>query len=131
MKLYFLVIDFDSSDDDDGVMSILNEKNKQPIVFDVFSFGLKNDQSINNAIYRFELEESHENSSTFEGTFQYAVTNQLNILDPDFIQTIRTIDDEIKIIVTNRLIDDDGIAISYSDLSEVGVSITNFRKIKC
>jgi len=120
----FLVIDFDSS----GVMSISSETNEQPIVFDFFSFGLKNDQSINNSIYRFELEETQDNSSIFEGTFEYAVTNQLNILDPNFIQTIKTIDDDIKIIVTNRLIDEDGVAISYSDLDEIGVITTTSTK---
>lgn len=120
----FLIIDFDSS----GAMSITSETNKQPIVFDLFSFGLKNDQSINNSIYRFELEETQDNSSTFEGTFEYAVTNQLNILDPNFIQTIQTIDDEIKIIVTDRLIDEEGIAISYSDLDETGVITTTSTK---
>ena len=113
----FLVIDFDTA----GVMSIPDETTEQPIIFDFFSFGLKNDQSINHSIYRFELEETNDNSSIFEGTFEYAVTNQLNILDPNFIQTIQTIDDEIKIIVTDRLIDDDGITISYSDLDAVGV----------
>jgi len=117
----FLVIDFDSSDNDVGVMSISNETNEQPIIFDFISFGLENNQSVNNVIYRFELEETQDNSSTFEGTFEYAVTNQLNILDPNFIRTIQTIDDEIKIIVTDRLIDDEGIAISYSDLDKVGV----------
>lgn len=116
----FLVIDFDSS----GALSIFDESNEQPIVFDFFSFGLKNDQSINNSIYRFELEETQDNSSVFDGTFEYAVTNQLNILDPNFIQTIQTIDDEIKIIITDRLIDEEGITISYSDLDEVGVSTT-------
>ena len=116
----FLVIDFDSS----GALSISDESNEQPIVFDFFSFGLKNDQSINNSIYRFELEETRDNTSTFEGTFEYAVTNQLNILDPNFIQTIQTIDDEIKIIITDRLIDEEGITISYSDLDKVGVSTT-------
>ncbi len=116
----FLTIDFDSS----GAVTVFDETNKQPIVFDFFSFGLDDDQSINNSIYRFELEETHDNSSTFEGTFEYAVTNQLNILDPNFIQTIQTIDDEIKIIVTDRLIDEEGITISYSDLDKVGVSTT-------
>jgi len=124
----FLVIDFDSSENDSGVLTISSETNKQPIVFDLFSFGLKNDQSINNSIYRFELEETQDNSSTFEGTFEYAVTNQLNILDSDFIQTIQTIDDEIKIIVTNRLIDEEGITISYSDLDETGVITTTSTK---
>jgi len=124
----FLMIDFDSNDDDVGVISISDETDKQPIVFDFFSFGLENDQSINNSIYRFELEETRDNSSTFEGTFEYAVTNQLNILDPNFIQTVQTIDDEIKIIVTDRLIDEEGITISYSDLDEVGVSTTTSTK---
>ena len=124
----YLVIDFDSSNDDSGMVFVSNEINQQPIVFDLFSFGLKNDESINNSIYRFELEETLDNSSTFEGTFEYAVTNQLNILDPNFIQTIQTIDDEIKIIVTNRLIDENGVTISYSDLDEVGVSTTTSTK---
>jgi hypothetical protein len=120
----FLVMDFDSS----GIISVFDEPNEQPIVFDFFSFGLENDQSINNSIYRFELEETQDTSSTFEGTFEYSVTNQLTILDPDFIQTIQTIDDEIKIIITDRLIDEEGITISYSDLDEVGVSTTTSTK---
>ena len=124
----FLVIDFDSSSNDDKVLTISSETNKQPIVFDFFSFGLKNDQSINNSIYRFELEETRDNSSTFEGTFEYAVTNQLNILDPNFIQTIQTIGDEIKIIVTDRLIDEEGITISYSDLDKTGVTTITSSK---
>ncbi len=131
--IVFLLINFDSSDDDDddddvGMLNISNEKNKQPIVFDFFSFGLRNDQSINNSIYRFELEETHDDSSVFEGTFEYVVTNQLNILDSDFIQTLQPIGDEIKIIVMNRLTDDDGITISYSDLDGVGVSTITSTK---
>ena len=120
----FLVIDFDTS----GVLSISNENNEQPIIFDLFSFGIYNNESINNSIYRFELEETQDNSSTFEGTFEYAVTSQVNILDPDFIQTAQTIGDEVKIIVTDRLIDEEGIAISYSDLDEVGVSTITSTK---
>ncbi len=123
----FLVIDFDSTGTGD-ILTISSEINEQPIVFDFFSFGLKNNESINNSIYRFELEETQDNSSTFEGTIEYAVTNQLNILDPNFIQTIQTIDDEIKIIVTDRLIDEEGIAISYSDLANTGVSTTTSTK---
>ncbi|WP_428326393.1 peptidase [Nitrosopumilus sp.] len=120
----FLIIDFDSSD----TVQVSNEPNKLPIVFDFFSFGLENNDSINNSIYRFELEETQDNSSTFEGSFEYAVTNQLNILDADFIQTIRTIDDEIKIIITDRLIDEEGIAISYADLDSVGATTTTTSK---
>ncbi|KFM21444.1 hypothetical protein AAA799B03_01016 [Marine Group I thaumarchaeote SCGC AAA799-B03] len=120
----FLIIDFDSSD----TVKVSNESNKLPIVFDFFSFGLDNNDSINNSIYRFELEETQDNSSTFEGTFEYAVTNQLNILDADFIQTVQTIDEEIKIIITDRLIDEEGVAISYADLDSVGVTTTTTSK---
>ena len=124
----FLLIDFDVSNDDTGVISVSNEVNNQPIILDFFSFGLQNDNSINNSIYRFELEETLDNSSIFDGTIEYAVTNQLNILDPNFIQTIQTIDDEIKLIVTDRLIDEEGIAISYSDLDATGVTTTTSIK---
>ncbi len=120
----FLIIDFDDSD----TVKVSSESNKLPIVFDFFSFGLENNQSVNNSIYRFELEETQDNSSVFEGTFEYAVTNQLNILDPNFIQTIQTIDDEVKIIITDRLIDEDGVSISYADLDSVGVTTTTSTK---
>ncbi len=124
----FLVIDFDSSSNDVGMLSVSSETEDQPIVIDFFSFGLQNNDSINNSIYRFELEETSDNSSTFEGTFEYAVTNQLNILDPDFIQTIQTINNEIKILITDRLIDEEGIAISYSDFDAAGVVTTTTSK---
>ena len=120
----FLVINFDSSSDNVGVISVASEVNKQPIVFDFFSFGLKNDESINNSIYRFELEETSDTSAIFDGTMEYSVANQLNIFDPLFIQTIQTIDDQIKFIVTDRLVDDEGIFISYSDLDATGIFTT-------
>ena len=119
----FLVIDFDSTGTGD-VLSISNEVNEQPIVFDFFSFGIVNTNDVNNSIYRFELEETSDNSSTFDGTMEYSVANQLNILDPLFIQTIQTIDDQIKFIVTDRLVDDEGIFVSYSDLDATGIFTT-------
>ncbi|MDH3610946.1 MAG: peptidase [Nitrosopumilus sp.] len=125
----FVEINFDSSPSpgfEPGTID--NEINKQPIVLDFFSFGLENNNDINNSIYRFELEETSENSSIFAGTLEYAVTNQLNILDSDFIQTIRTIDNEIKFIVTDRLVDEEGISINYSDLDAVGVATTTSAK---
>jgi hypothetical protein len=119
----YVVINFGTS-----VGNISAETNKQPIIFDLFSFGLSNNNDINNAIYRFELEETSVNSSKFVGSLEYAVTNQLNILDPTFIKTIRTIDDEIKFIVTNKLIGEKGVSISYSDLDKVGVVTTTSTK---
>ena len=117
----FLVIDFDASDNDVGVLTIASESDDQPIVFDLFSFGFTNSNDVNNSIYRFELEETSDNSSMFEGTVEYFVANQLNILDASFIKTIQTIDDDVKFLVTDRLIDDEGVSISYSDLDASGV----------
>ena len=113
----FLVINFGSSD-----ISISNESKLQPIIFDLFSFGLDNQlNGINNSIYRFELEETADNSSIFEGTFEYAILNQLNILDANFIKNTNTIDNDIEFLITDRSIDEEGISISYSDLDEVGL----------
>jgi hypothetical protein len=124
----YVVINFDASENSFGVGKISNENTKQPIVMDFFSFGIVNGDDVNNSIYRFELEETSDNSSIFEGTLEYAVTNQLNIFDPSFIQTIRTIDDEIKFIVTDRMVDEEGVSINYSDLADVGVVITTSVK---
>ena len=115
----YLIINFSSA-----TGTISSEQNKQPIVFDLFSFGLKNNNDVDNSIYRFELEETSDNSSTFNGSIEYAIANQLNISDPNFIKSIRAIDNEIKFIVTNRLINENAIAISYSDLDKVGVTTT-------
>lgn len=117
----FLLINFDSSNDSSNVATISNEINNQPIIFDLFSFGIKDDKDINNAIYRFELEETSDNSSTFRGSFSYAVVNQLNIMDSSFIKSLRTISDEIKFLVTDRMIDEQGLTITYSDITSVGV----------
>jgi len=120
----YLVITFNS----DGVGTVSNEVDSQPIIFDFFSFGVVNANTVNNSVYRFELEETSDNSSTFDGTLEYSVTNQLNILDPLFIQTIQPINDQIKFIITDRLVDDEGITISYSDLDQVGVLTTTSTK---
>ena len=82
----FLVINFGSSD-----VIVSNESHLQPIIFDLFSFGLDSQlNGINNSIYRFELEETDDNTSTFEGTFEYSIINQLNVLDVNFIRNINT-----------------------------------------
>jgi hypothetical protein len=124
----FLVINLDSSANTVSTGKISNEKDNQPIVVDFFSFGQKNNQEINNAIYRFELEETANNSGVFVGTVEYTITNQVNIFDPSLITSLRTIDDQIKFLVNNRLIDEEGINIAYSDIAEVGVTIGTSTK---
>lgn len=128
----FAVINFDDSDDSsgagfvssDGAAAAAAAGQEHPIVLDFFSFGLDGSLGVNNAVYRFELEETAPDSSVFEGTVEFAVANQLNILDPSLVQSIRTIDDEIRFIVVDRLTGKDGVSISYSDLDDVGI-VTN------
>jgi len=125
----FLSVNFDSSDDTVSAGQIDNEIFTQPIVFDLFSFGIKNnDEDTNNAIYRFELEETAKNSGIFVGTIEYTVTNQVNIFDPNLITSLRTIDDRIKFLVNDRLIDEEGINIAYSDVADVGLTISTSAK---
>lgn len=119
----FLVINFDSSNDSTSVGAISTETDTQPIMIDFFSFGIINDQITNNAIYRFELEETSANSGTFTGTMEYTVTNQLNFFSTSLIKSLRTISDEIRFLVSERLVDEKGIAIKYSDLATVGTKI--------
>jgi len=115
----FLVIDFGSSNG--GMIS--DETDTQPIVVDFFSFGLRNSNEVNNAIYRLELKETSRNSGTFAGTMEFTQTNQLNFFEPSLIKTLKTINKEIKFLVNERLLDQKGVVISYSDIAAVGTTI--------
>ena len=120
----FLVMNFDASDDSSSAATILNEDDSQPIVFDIFSFGIKEDgKDVNNAIYRLELEESSDDSGLFVGSLEYGVANQLNIASASIADLLRPIDEEVKFLVTDRLVDEEGVSISYSDVANVGLSI--------
>lgn len=108
------VYDFDGDDDD-------------PIVADFFTFGITGDglettDRTNNAIYRFELEESGDNTSTFIGTAEYTMLNQLNIFDDSVYSNLRTIDDEVTFVVHEDLTDEDAPRVNYLDLGADGVS---------
>ena len=119
----YLEINFDQSSDTTNTGNISNETDTQPIVIDLLSFGEKDGQRINNGIYRAELEETTANSSTFTGTIEYVVVNQLNQNDPNLIKNLRTISNEIKFLVNDSLHDEDAINLAYSDLANVGVTI--------
>ena len=89
------------------------------IIIDLFSFGLadKDDltSTINNAIYRAELEENGDNSSEFTGTLEYIGLNQINIVDLDTFDDIKAIGNEIVLVST-----DDSISVEYVDLDAQG-----------
>ena len=124
----YAVIDFRTGSANDSTrnagsnLSSLQSSSQQyhPIVLEVFSFGMKGNSVVNNAMYRLELEETSRNSGIFEGTLEFAAANRLNIDDPDFIRELSPTSSNVKFIVLDSMMDDDGIAISYSDLATVG-----------
>ena len=99
---------------------------------DVFSFGQEGDISlstaspfngdiednvprVNDAIYRFELEETDDNTATYQGTVEYIMINQLNVFDEGTYDRIDTTGDEIIIIVNEDSDGADAIRVSYND----------------
>ena len=93
------------------------------LVADFFSFGQTPDgERVNNAIYRIEVEEASTNSDEFEGTVEYVMLNQLNYDDPATYSDLRTISDEVLIVINEDFTDEDAVRINYLDLGADGVS---------
>jgi len=97
-----------------------------PVVVDLFSYGYKNDgvakaDRINNAIYRIEVEETGDNTSTFAGTLEYVMLNQLNILDKQTYLNQRTISNQVKFVVNENLDAQEAPRVNYNDLGSDGV----------
>ena len=91
------------------------------IYADIFTFG----DRVNNAIYRMLLEESDDNSATFEGDVEFVMLNQINT---DLLSTytaITPISDSIIIVVHEDLTDEDSPRINYMDLGSDGVVNSN------
>jgi hypothetical protein len=98
-----------------------------PIVIDFFSFGFTDDglqanERIANQIIRMELEETGDNTSTFAGSLEYIMINQLNILDSATYAGISTIADDPSFIVIDDLTEEDAPRVNYLDLGADGVS---------
>ena len=98
-----------------------------PVVVDIFGFGFVNDgtesdERIANQIIRIELEETGDNTGTFEGSLEYIMINQLNILDPSTYEDLTTIADDPSFIVIEDLTDEDSPRVNYFDLGADGVS---------
>ncbi|MGH9909088.1 MAG: hypothetical protein ACRD32_00440 [Nitrososphaerales archaeon] len=104
----------------DSSSSLTFDVSIKPIVADFFAFGitgdgLKTTERTNNAIYRFELEETADNSGVFYGTAEFIMLNQLNILDDSTYEGLKTIDDEVTFIVHEDLTDEDAPRVSMKD----------------
>lgn len=108
----YLEINFGSSGG-----NISHETDMQPIVFDLFSFGMENSQTMNNAVYRAELQETAPGSGIFTGTITYVVVNQLNQFDPNLIKSLQTFGSNIIFLVNGQMVDQNGINFSISGSS--------------
>jgi hypothetical protein len=121
--------------DDMALLFVLNsatgattlDTDTKPIVADFFTIGISSDgvlpkDRINNGIYRFELEETGDNTSTFIGSAEYTMLNQLNIFDATTYDNLRPIDDEVTFIVHEDLDDEESPRINYLDLGGDGTN---------
>ena len=107
---------------------ILATNNGLPVMADFYSVGLTGDgknpaQRINNGVYRFELEETGDNTGVFTGTNEYGMLNQVSIFDSGAYSNLRIINHDVKFPVVRNMLQSDGLApqVSYLDLGQDGV----------
>ena len=99
----------------------------EAIVADFFSFGFINDgledeERIANQLIRIEAEETGDNTGIFEGSLEYTMINQLNILDADTYTGLSPIADDPTFIVIEDLDDEESPRVNYFDRGADGVS---------
>jgi hypothetical protein len=116
-----LFINFTSSVDIDA-----NDETTEAFVIDFFSFGFTDDgvqsaERVANQIVRIEAEETGDNTSTFEGSLEYIMVNQINIQSNSTFGDITTIANDPGFIVIEDLTDEDAPRVSYNDLGQDGV----------
>ena len=113
-----------SADFGSGDLGLDTDENA--FVADFFSFGFTDDgvqssERVANQIVRIEAEETGDNTSTFEGSLEYIMVNQLNILDTTVYTGISPIADDPSFIVIEDLTDEDAPRVNYNDLGADGV----------
>jgi len=99
------------------------------VYFDILSFGQVADitsnangdiddniDRVNDAIYRFELEETDNDTAKYKGSVEYIMINQLNVFDEATYESIKTADDKVVIIVNDDLDGTDAVTVSYLDI---------------
>jgi len=95
------------------------------VVFDILTFGQSSDgKRYNDAIYRFEAEETTSVSGIYTGTVEYIMLNQINIFNADTFASLETIGDELDVIVHEDLTDEDAVEIVYLDTDNEGEQTT-------
>ena len=123
-----LAIEFDRNTGAANTLShgIVGIDDQEAIVADFFSFGFSDDgvqssERFASQIIRIEAEESGDNTSTFIGSLEYIMVNQLNIQDVATFAGITPIADDPSFIVIEDLTDEDSPRVSYNDLGTDGV----------
>jgi hypothetical protein len=86
--------------------------------------GITNQQRVNNGIYRWELEETGDNTGVFTGTNQFLLVNQLNIFDPLTYSQLRTVNHDVLFVAVQDMLQAEARApqITYLDLGADGVN---------
>jgi hypothetical protein len=97
------------------------------IAADLFSFGFVGDglvksQRVSNQIIRIEAEETGDNTAVFEGSLEYVMVNQLNILVNTTYTGLTTIADDPSFIAIQDLDVEEAPRVNYLDLGADGVS---------
>ena len=97
------------------------------IAVDFLSFGYINDglednQRIANQIVRIEAEETGDNTSTFAGSLEFIMINQINILDRNTYLNLSPIANDATFIVIEDLDDEESPRVNYNDLGADGVT---------
>ena len=107
--------------DPEAEKNALEKKDTYNVVFDVFTFGQGMDgMRYNDAIYRYEAEETDVNTGIYTGNIEYVMLNQINLYDPDTYSSLDTINDELTIIIHEDLTDEDGVEMIYLDTDGQG-----------
>jgi len=89
-----------------------------PFYVDFFTFS----GSVNDALYRVELEETGDNTAEFAGSAEYVMLNQLNVDQPATYEAINPTQDDVDMVVHLDMTDEDSIRVNYLDLGADGVS---------
>ncbi|MFM8659028.1 MAG: hypothetical protein ACKOCQ_03735, partial [Candidatus Nitrosotenuis sp.] len=98
-----------------------------PVTVDFLRFGNQNDgndasERYNDAIYRFELEETGDSTDVFAGTLEYVMLNQLNANQTSTFTALTFTSDDVVMAVNEDLTDEDSVRINYNDLGRDGVT---------
>jgi hypothetical protein len=97
------------------------------LTMDFMSFGFTNagedaSDRVSNQIVRLELEETGDNTGVFEGTLEFVMINQLNVITAATYTGLAVESDEVTFIAFEDLTDEDSPRVNYLDLGADGVS---------